>query len=274
MAEKCITDRAPAIGGNVTKPTRLERRKDTKREMWRTLSGDGVQGCKPLKTQSTRSPGASQLGNLKKDEKMKNAKVIKEETHANGAKYALAKVQTADEIAKERAESLKAIEDIERSTADGTRIDYKFVRTTIRQTKTGKQKINEGCAFLRVNFGRAWVTVGDLVKTTMPELAEYSKPFNALTVKIAKVELADKLGVAITDDARKAAKEAKTKLEERAAKKLERDIATIIEGRRKFQTKASKAAGERWDKLSERITAEHEDELEKAITAAEQGKGK
>lgn len=211
------------------------------------------------------------MGNLKKDEKMKNAKVIKEETHANGAKYTLTKVQAADEIAKERAESLKAIEDAERSTAEGMRIDYKFVRTTIRHTKTGKQKINEGCAFLRVNFGRAWILVSDLVKTTMPELSDFSKPFNALTVKIAKVELADKLNITISDEARKAAKDAQAKLDERAAKKLEREIATVIAGRRKFQTKASKAAGERWDKLSERITAEHEDELEAAMEAAEKG---
>ena len=205
---------------------------------------------------------------------MKNAKVIKEETHANGAQYKLTKTQTADEVAKERAESLKALEDAERATADGVRIDYKFVRTSIRQTKTGKQKINEGCAFLRVNFGRAWVTVGDLVKTTMPELEEFARPYNALTVKIAKVELADKLGVSVTDEARNAANEAQSKLDERAAKKLERDIATIVEGRRKFQTKASKAAGARWDKLNERISAEHEDALDKAITAAEKGKGK
>lgn len=200
---------------------------------------------------------------------MKNEKVIKAETYANGAGYKLVKVQTADEIAKERAESLKAIEDAERSTANETRIDYKFVRATIRQTKTGKQKINEGCAVLRVNFGRAWVTVADLVKTTMPELAEYSKPFNALTVKIAKVELAGKLGVAITDKARAAAVEAKTKLDERAEKRLAREIATIIAGRRKFQKKASQAAGERWDKLNERITTEHEDELKAAMESAE-----
>lgn len=205
---------------------------------------------------------------------MKNAKVVKEETHANGASYKLAKVQTADEIAKERAESLKAIEDAERATTEETRIDYKFVRTTIRQTKTGKQKINEGCAFLRVNFGRAWVTVSDLVKTTMPELADFAKPYNALTVKIAKVELADKLNITISDDARKAAKDAQAKLDERARKRLEREIATVVAGRRKFTTKASKAAGERWDKLSERITAEHEDELEAAIEASEKGTDK
>lgn len=203
---------------------------------------------------------------------MKNAKVIKQETHTNGTQYTLAKVQTADEVAKERAENLKAIEDTERSTADETRIDYKFVRTTIRNTKTGKQKINEGCAFLRINFGRAWVTIGDLVKTTMPELSDFAKPYNAITVKIAKVELADKLGITISDEARKAAKDAQAKLDERAAKRLEREIATVIAGRRKFQTKASKAAGERWDKLNERIAAEHEDELEKAIKAAEKDK--
>ena len=205
---------------------------------------------------------------------MKNAKIIKEETHANGAKYTLAKVQTADEVAKERAESLKAIEDAERSTSEGTRIDYKFVRTSIKHTKTGKQKINEGCAFLRVNFGRAWVLVSDLVKTTSPELADFAKPYNALTVKIAKVELADKLGITISDEARKAAKDAQAKLDERAAKKLEREIATVIAGRRKFQTKASKAAGERWDKLNDRITAEHGDELEAAMETAEKGEDK
>ena len=205
---------------------------------------------------------------------MKNAKVVKEETHANGAKYTLAKVQTADEVAKERAESLKAIEDNELATANETRIDYKFVRTSIKHTKTGKQKINEGCAFLRINFGRAWVTIGDLVKTTMPELSDFAKPYSAIAVKIAKVELADKLGITISDEARKAAKDAQAKLDARADKRLEREIATIIAGRRKFQTKARKAAGVRWDKLHERIAAEHEDELEKAIKAAESDKAK
>ena len=105
---------------------------------------------------------------------------------------------------------------------------------------------------LFVNFGKGWILLSEYTRNVRPDLAEYSKPMNKHQIKVARLEVVEKLGGVVTDEMRAAAKEARKALDEIAEKRDNRNRDIIAAGKSAYQTKARRAAGERFDRLAEK----------------------
>ena len=161
----------------------------------------------------------------------------------NGVVVELPPTKTTDELASEMVETF----------ADNTpRIKYIFAKHSVKYTENGKRKDNNGAAVLFVNFGGGWILLSEYTRNVRPDLAEYAKPMNKHTIKIARLEVVEKLGGVVTDEMRTAAKEAKKALADLAEKRDNRNREIVAAGKETYQRKARKAAGERFDKLVER----------------------
>ena len=145
-----------------------------------------------------------------------------------------------------------ALEATEAFLNGAPRVKYIFARHSVKYTENGKRKDNNGAAVLFVNFGGGWILLSEYTRNVRPDLAEYAKPMNKHTIKIARLEVVEKLGGVVSDEMRTAAKEAKKALADLAEKRDNRNREIVAAGKETYQRKARKAAGERFDKLVER----------------------